>query len=90
MDNIERDFEYDQKIEDITGKLELLILKAMSSVLDSRRFTGLTATLIRPRMTLTGLSDHKGKRLILKIVGVDMLIYPCNQFAVITFAELLS
>ena len=35
MDNIERDFEYDQKIEDIADKLELLILKAMSSVLDS-------------------------------------------------------
>jgi hypothetical protein len=35
MDNIERDFIYDQKIEDITDKLELLILKAMSSVLDS-------------------------------------------------------
>jgi hypothetical protein len=35
MDTIERDFEYDQKIEDVTVKLELLILKAMSSVLDS-------------------------------------------------------
>ena len=35
MDSIERDFIYDQKIEDITDKLELLILKAMSSVLDS-------------------------------------------------------
>ena len=35
MDNIERDFIYDQKIEDITDKLELLILNAMSSVLDT-------------------------------------------------------
>jgi|LSQX01.1.fsa_nt_gb hypothetical protein len=35
MDNIERDFEYDQKIEDIADKLELLILKAMSHVLDN-------------------------------------------------------
>jgi hypothetical protein len=35
MDTIERDFEYDQKIEEITDKLELLILKALSSVLDS-------------------------------------------------------
>jgi hypothetical protein len=35
MDTIERDFIYDQKIEDITDKLELLILKALSSVLDS-------------------------------------------------------
>ena len=35
MDTIERDFIYDQKIEEITDKLELLILKAMSSVLDS-------------------------------------------------------
>ncbi len=35
MDNIERDFEYDTKIEDITDKLELLILKAMSHVLDN-------------------------------------------------------
>jgi hypothetical protein len=35
MDTIERDFIYDQKIEDITDKLELLILNAMSSVLDS-------------------------------------------------------
>lgn len=35
MDSIERDFEYDQKIEDVADKLELLILKAMSSVLDS-------------------------------------------------------
>ena len=35
MDTIERDFTHDQKIEDITDKLELLILKAMSSVLDS-------------------------------------------------------
>jgi hypothetical protein len=33
MDNIERDFTYDQKIEDITGKLELLILKTISHVL---------------------------------------------------------
>jgi hypothetical protein len=35
MDTIERDFEYDTKIEDVADKLELLILKAMSSVLDS-------------------------------------------------------
>jgi hypothetical protein len=35
MDNIERDFEYDTKIEDITDKLELLILKAISHVLDN-------------------------------------------------------
>jgi hypothetical protein len=35
MDTIERDFIYDQKIEDVTDKLELLILKALSSVLDS-------------------------------------------------------
>lgn len=35
MDNIERDFEYDTKIEDITDKLELLMLKAISHVLDN-------------------------------------------------------
>jgi hypothetical protein len=35
MDNIERDFAYDTKIEDIADKLELLILKAMSHVLDN-------------------------------------------------------
>lgn len=35
MDNIERDFTYDTKIEDITNKLELLILKAISHVLDN-------------------------------------------------------
>jgi hypothetical protein len=35
MDTVERDFEYDTKIEDITDKLELLILKAMSHVLDN-------------------------------------------------------
>ncbi len=35
MDTVERDFEYDTKIEDITDKLELLILKAISHVLDN-------------------------------------------------------
>lgn len=34
MDTIERDFLYDQKIDDINVKLELLILEAFSSVLD--------------------------------------------------------
>jgi hypothetical protein len=34
MDTIERDFQYDQKIDDITVQLELLVLKAFSSVLD--------------------------------------------------------
>ena len=35
MDNIEKDFLYDQKIEHITDKLEILILNAISSALDS-------------------------------------------------------
>jgi len=35
MDTTERDILYDQMIEDITDKMELLLLKAMSSVLDS-------------------------------------------------------
>jgi hypothetical protein len=34
MDNIERDFTYDQKIEDITDKLELLILKDITDKLE--------------------------------------------------------
>jgi hypothetical protein len=34
MDTIERDFQYDQKIDDINVKLELLVLEAFSSVLD--------------------------------------------------------
>ena len=34
MDTVERDFQYDQKIDDITVQLELLVLKAFSSVLD--------------------------------------------------------
>ena len=34
MDNIERDFLYDQKIDDIKVQMELLVLETFSSVLD--------------------------------------------------------
>lgn len=35
MDTVERDFQYDQKIDDIRTQLELLVLEAFSSVLNS-------------------------------------------------------
>ena len=34
MDTVERDFQYDQKIDDIKVQMELLVLEAFSSVLD--------------------------------------------------------
>jgi hypothetical protein len=34
MDNVERDFQYDQKMDDIKVQMELLVLEAFSSVLD--------------------------------------------------------
>jgi hypothetical protein len=34
MDNIEMDFHYDQKIEDVKVQLELLVLEAFSSALN--------------------------------------------------------
>ena len=34
MDTVERDFQYDLKMDDINVKLELLVLIAFSSVLD--------------------------------------------------------